>query len=235
MSEKNEISPAKASPLPWIVTGVLVCLIIAGIVVIILLLSRGSPETPDVNPEETTREEADSDEEDQQTAEGDIDTETQTETPEEDNADTDQGGMYDYWPTYENSAWNFSLKYPKDLTYKETVSLSHLAEIFFRSNGHDVFTIWVSNASDLDSLLSNMLSNQCTDEVTYSNRNYGSNTFRKGLDNPNQTCLDTYGITRTYELAAFGKQLSTGQYWVFRNDGLNDEQLEAVLETVNFH
>jgi hypothetical protein len=144
---------------------------------------------------------------------------------------TDPG---DFWSLYTNTKYSFNLKYPIDLDYTESSLGSNIDQIEFKSGDTIVFRIWIKTGGDLDSLMSNMLSNQCTQTIQFSEATFGNNTFRKAADIPNQNCLDSLNITRKIELAVYGKILKTNTYFAILNEGLNNEQLNILLRKLNF-
>lgn len=219
------------------ILGILV--LIMGSVITWFLLTRDKDEdAEDKDKQETEEENEDEDEED-------TDSDDQDDSENEDNSsngeppDTtpDEPDMTEGWNTYNNSTWNFSLKYPLDMTYDEEIldGSTNEMSILFRVGTTDVFAVWVKNDGPMDTFLNNMIANMCTDTVQYSDVSFDGVSYRKALDVPNQTCLDTFSITRNVDLVAFGRDMTTpGYYFGFRNEGLNDSQLNAVIGSISW-
>lgn len=152
-----------------------------------------------------------------------------------DNSNTSDStvNMTDLWSDYYNSSYYAGFKYPQELTYDENSSNPEETVVTFKG-GDDttVFTVWFKSMGDLESSLTNMLANQCTNDTTFTDVMYGTLNFRKAVDVPLESCLAALGVTRDEELAAYGALLPGEVILSIRNDGLNQEQLEALLSTV---
>lgn len=192
-------------------------------------------------PNEENENEDNENEENEQSDNQDNNQTTDNSTTDEDTngEDEQQNDMASGWNTYNNSKWKFGLKYPKDMIYTESVVSPTMDMVVFGVGEFEIVTIYVINDSGtIDSYINNMLANQCTDNVLFSDLNYSNASFRKGVEVPSQTCLDAFGVIRTQDYSAYGYRLSSGAVLIIRNEGdtgLNNEQLEAFLRSVYFN
>jgi hypothetical protein len=138
------------------------------------------------------------------------------------------------WAIYDNTNWQFRVKYPKDLTPKEGTYDSSTDEVLFESPSALAFSIWIKQGGDLDNTLKLMIANQCSSSITMSDVVIGSIDFRKALDIPDKTCLNQLGVP-DFQLAAYGFEFKPNTYLMLRDDDLNDEQLEAVIGSIEFY
>lgn len=238
----------RSSTLPWVFSGILLVLLIIVSIVAILMFSTGETSLKKALRswlyDEEASEESDSDDSDTEDdedlvddVEDDTDEDDQDDTDDTDaddadseDADDDLSDMADGWAEYHNDAWYIGFKHPLDLTVSETNPSPGHTVLAVKGGGNiSVITIWLQSDGVMDDILSNMLANQCTDEITFSDVTFGSHTFRKALDVPMENCLAN---PRDQELAAYGVLLPGEVIMTIRNDGLNQEQLEAFLATV---
>lgn len=241
----------------WIVIVILAILLVASIVMITLLVSR-EQRNPLVNDRdnvilEEEKEEDSNDTEDQQEdikveeTEDDNDASQNTDQGSQDNGgisdviikegikfelDPDLIGNITGWPTYTNAEHKYSLQYPKDLTYEET-NTPNSDQTVFKSGDTVVFIVRVENGNSIDDFLANMITNQCTDFITYYDVTKDGMNFRRALEDPNQACLDNHGIVRDNDLEAFGVDFTT-IFFGISSQKLNPEQFDMVLESVTF-
>lgn len=205
--------------------------------------SQNSNDSKERLPGENDNEAEDEDEEQNEEPEEDKEDSEQEEEGESNgsnNTPSNQGDdMTSGWNTYYNSKWGFGLKYPKDMVYTESFPNPTLDRVEFVVGGE--FTVISIHVADddlsIDNQVKNMLANQCTDDFVMSNLVYPNATFRKGIEVPNETCLNSFGITRDQDYSAYAYQLDSGAYLIIRNEGntgLNEEQLEALLKSVYF-
>jgi len=245
-------SPVKSknSSVLWMIIGALVLLLVISATLAVIYFTTDIFKTSDEDSDSDSSQEeilddqdseedndsalTDSDQDTDQDSDSSQDANNNTPEPNTNNPPAeDPNDMIALWLTYTNAEYSFSLKYPKDMIYEER-DFSGDDEIAFGVGDIDVFSVEIKSAPDMDNFLSNILSNQCTDSITYSNVTIGSNSYRKATEVPDQDCLDFLGITRDIELAAYGKNLGGGTYWGLRNSGLNSEQLNWVLGSVSF-
>lgn len=245
----------------WIVIVILAILLVASIVMITLLVSR-EQRNPLVNDRdnvilEEEKEEDSNDTEDQQE---DIKVEVGNEDENEnsnasqntDQGSQDNGGISDViikeglkfeldpdlignitgWPTYTNAEHKYSLQYPKDLTYEET-NTPNSDQTVFKSGDTVVFIVRVENGNNIDDFLANMITNQCTEFITYYDVTKNNIDYRRALEDPNQGCLDAHGIVRDNDLEAFGVDF-TNIFFGISSQKLNQSQFNQVLESVKF-
>lgn len=230
----------RVSYIPWIIVAVLFVLILIMGGIILFTGSTGNSIKVIFREwllEDETKSDSKSD-----NKEGDQDdsAETKDEIHDTEPDDTDNGGGSDSpadiaagWSNYHNDSWYFGFKYPQDLTVVEEVASPALTVVSLKSGATTtVITVWIQSSGTMDNILANMLMNQCTDEVIYSNITYGTHPFRKALEVPFEGCMAGFGIIRDQELAAFGVNLPGEVILTIRNDGLNEEQLRAFLASV---
>lgn len=200
-----------------IIIVLLLFLIVVGVVGVILLITKsGDEKDKDTTSKDTTVSEQQEEE-------------TTVETTSEDTNE-----IAAMWDTYENTKWKFSIKHPKDLAPTEGAFDAKTDQIVFQAGEPTAFTIWIKTEGEMGNNLSNMLSNQCTDKIDYTTVTLMGNKFRKAIEVPMEGCLEALGTVRTYELCAFGIDLPGGAQLLIRNDGLNQEQLEGVLKSLEF-
>jgi len=149
--------------------------------------------------------------------------------------DKDEFDMTSLWPTYDNATYKFKLKYPKGLMPDEQNIDSSTLEVAFEAGDLLAFTVWVKQGGQLDNNLQLMIAIQCSQSVSMADASYGGYTYRKALDEPDEQCLQQLGITRDQPFASFGRVIGSSTYLMLRNDGLIDEQLEAVLGSIEYY
>ncbi|MBU0976022.1 hypothetical protein KJ918_04435, partial [Patescibacteria group bacterium] len=161
-TEKTDPSKTKdKNSLLYIITILLVlCLVGVSTVSIYLLFSsdkeKNTHETDARNETDVTQEK-----------EGNLEDQDNLELEEQDNADNDFD-MIAEWATYDNTNWQFRLKYPKDLTPKEGTYDSSTDEVLFENPSALAFSVWIKQGGNLDNTLQLMIANQCSDSITMS-------------------------------------------------------------------
>jgi hypothetical protein len=228
------------SIIPWIISGILLVLVIIfGVIILVFAVGNGSIKESIqgwLNIEEDS-EDADEDGDtttgDSETADDSNQDQADTDTDDTDDVDEDPSDITSLWSDYYNDSFYIGFKYPQDLVVEEDITNPSFVTVTL-TGGMDttVVTAWITSMSTLDGQLSNMLANQCTDDITFSTVTYGSLSFRKAVDVPLQSCLAALGITRDQELAAYGVLLPGEVVLTIRNDAMNQEQIEALLSTV---
>ena len=233
-------TPSKPTLLPWIIVGILAFLIILFCIFLAYLFGtgkltgwfRGDEVTMETEEDDTDGNTGDDESEDDSDEDNDSDI-SDDDTSADNTDDTDDSDMTELWSEYYNSSWYIGFKYPLDLVVGEdSPNPSHTTVTLEGGDGIGVLTVWLQSEGTMDDILANMIANQCSDTFTYSNETFGTHTFRKALDVPMAGCLENLGITRDQELAAYGINLPGEVIMTIRNDGLNQEQLEALLGTV---
>jgi len=234
---------SKSTSLPWIIVGILAFLLVLFCIFLAYLLGTGkltewfhgdkvTTETEEDDTDGDTGQEDTEDDSDEDSGDDDTDT-SDDDTSADDTEVTNDSDMTELWSEYYNSSWYIGFKYPVDLVVGEdSPNPSHTTITLESGDGIGVLTIWLQSEGIMDDILANMLANQCTDTFTYSNETFGTRTFRKALDVPMAGCLENLGITRDQELAAYGVNMPGEVIMTIRSDGLNQEQLEALLGTV---
>jgi len=197
----------------------LVIILIIGIVAVIVLITNNKSEDNDETTAVTDQ---------SSTSQASEETSTIETTTEDTNE------IASMWNTYENTKWKFSIKHPKDLNPEESVIDATTDEVMFTAGDLTAFTIWIKTDGEMANNLANMLANQSTDTVEYTTVTYMGHKYRKAVDVPMGGCLESLGVERDYELAAYGISLPGGAQLLIRNDGLNKEQLEGVLKSLLF-
>lgn len=140
------------------------------------------------------------------------------------------------WSTYTNNTYNFSLKYPQDLTYSEMGALETGGfTVDFSSGATGVFSakfVSAESGTPSNDVASQYLSNQCSDYFTYSEFEVGGRTFTRATEVPVQSCLASFGISRDIPLEGFAWKVDPTTYLILINHALNTEQLEGMLGSV---
>lgn len=225
---------------------VIIVLVVSGVVLLFgflgfliytnIKLRMELAETESVQDEDESEEETEDSEEDASTEEDADDSDSETEVEEE----SDDGDMTDLWNDYSKPFYEFSLKYPKDLTYTEQddFATGGAFRVAFMAGGVDVFEAKVLKSdpdSDAADVAEMNIVNVCTDTVTHSEYTVNGTIYARATDVPSQTCLDSFGVERTIPLEAFAIKVDMNMFFVLINHGLNEAQLEALMGTVDAH
>ena len=247
----------------WAAIVILSVMLIASIVMIALLVVRGNKNSLlDGREDQIIQDEEKSDEENENTDIDEDGTEDvdNSEDTSNDNASQDNGqnsqddgglqvdpGLIGHlevefdpgvieqivgWSTYTNAEHKYSLQYPKDLTYVET-NTPNSDQTVFKSGDTVVFIVRVEYGDNIDNFLADMITNQCTDFITYYDVTKNNIDYRRALEDPNQGCLDAHGIVRDNDLEAFGVDF-TNIFFGISSQKLNQSQFNQVLESVKF-
>ena len=221
---------------PWIITSVLLgLLLIASGIVLAYYQPWKTPE--EEGTDNADAEEEDSEEEDNETEDADEPEDGDTEE-DEDDVEDDEGDMTELWNEYHSGTYYFGLKYPKDLVYTENGTLATSGfSATFGVGSITAFTAWMVSADSGTSeqtVADLRISNQCTDSITYGTYDAGDYTFTRATEVPNQTCLTMLGVNRTIPLEAFVWKIDPTTFFVLVNEGMNSEQLPALLSTIYF-
>jgi len=247
----------------WVAIVILSVMLIASFVMIALLVVRGNNDSLlDGREDQIIQDEEQSEEENEKThtdedgtEEVDNSEDTSNDNASEDNGQNsqDDGGLqvdpglighleveFDPgvieqivgWSTYTNAEHKYSLQYPKDLTYVET-NTPNSDQTVFKSGDTVVFIVRVEYGDNIDNFLADMITNQCTDFITYYDVTKNNIDYRRALEDPNQGCLDAHGIVRDNDLEAFGVDF-TNIFFGISSQKLNPSQFNQVLESVKF-
>jgi len=202
----------------WVAIVILSVMLIASIVMIALLVVRGNNDSLlDGREDQIIQDEEQSEEENEKTHTDEDGTEDvdNSEDTSNDNASQDNGqnsqddgglqvdpGLIGHlevefdpgvieqivgWSTYTNAEHKYSLQYPKDLTYVET-NTPNSDQTVFKSGDTVVFIVRVEYGDNIDNFLADMITNQCTDFITYYDVTKNNIDYRRALEDPNQGC-----------------------------------------------
>lgn len=227
-----------SSPILWIIIGLLLILVLMlGAVTVFLGLNNGSVKNTlrdwlaEDEITDVVDEDSDTPSDENTTDDADQDTTANTDTDTTDDSATDDAAnITEQWNDYYNASWYIGFKYPKDLIVAENTSNPENTYIELKSGSDtSVITVWIQSMAVIDDTLSNMLANQCTDDISFSDVSYGTHLFRKAVDVPMSGCLSS---PRAQELAAYGVLLPGEIVFAIRNDAMNQAQIEALLGTV---
>lgn len=232
IATQSSSTSAKKDFNPWIITTIL--LVVFVIVSVIVLFYYHPWKSTDINTEYEQATNDGEDEEENGAPDNDGD-----DSNDDTNNDAPDFDMTAEWNTYTSATYNFSLKFPKGLTYTEngTLASGGFSAEFTSGGTTSVFTAWMVSAdsgTSSQTVAELRISNMCTDSIAYSTYTPGDYAFTRATEIPDESCLSAFGIVRDIPLEAFVWKIDPTTFFVLVNEGLNAEQLEAVLVSITF-
>jgi hypothetical protein len=147
--------------------------------------------------------------------------------------------MADGWNSYTNDHWNYSLKHTKDIFVEEfenvlpkdrtEFTVGYEPQIFL------IFETFIKQTEAIDTQLATILTNTCTENITYTNVQYGDNTYRKAIASEDESCLAGLGIETEKDRVAFAHATEEGIYFILKNDNYNLEQETELMCSIVFN
>ncbi|MFC1780604.1 hypothetical protein ACFLY9_02825 [Patescibacteria group bacterium] len=239
---KIQPEPKKKSKLLWVILGIILVLLIAGGILLFILSRKEEGIVESIKSLFGRGEEAQEDESNLDVGEV-VETDTDSEVGEEiiyAYFDCSDMWMADGWNSYTNDYWNYSLKHTKDIFVEEFNDTFSLDRTEF-TVGYEplifiLFQTFIKQTEDIDTQLATILTNTCTEEIRYSNVQYGTNTYRMATaTSESESCLAGLGIETEKDRIAFAHELEEGIYFILRNDSYNLEQETELMCSIVFN